>query len=167
MEALVNNQQNQPVGGAPARDKRGEFLKGHPPVFTHATNPLEADDWLRAVEKQLNIAQCNDQQKVLFASGQLQGAAQDWWDSYQYGHPINAPIVTWQEFTESFRSYHIPEGVMALKAEEFRNLTQGSMPVAEYRDKFAQLSRYAPNEVANDADKQRLFLKGLHDGLQL
>jgi hypothetical protein len=167
MEALVNNQQNQPVGGAPACDKRGEFLKGHTPVFTHDTDPLEADDWLRAVEKQLNIAQCNDQQKVLFASGQLQGAAQDWWDSYQYGHPVNAPTVTWQEFIESFRSYHIPDGVMALKAEEFCNLTQGSMPVTEYRDKFAQLSRYAPNEVANDANKQRLFLKGLHDGLQL
>jgi hypothetical protein len=56
---------------------------------------------------------------------------------------------------------------MALKAEEFRNLTQGSMPVAEYCDKFAQLSRYALNEVAIDVDKQRLFLKGLHDGLQL
>jgi len=38
------------------------------------------------------------------------------------------------------------------------------MTVPEYRDKFAQLSRYAPNEVANDADK-RLFLKDLHDGL--
>jgi len=41
------------------------------------------------------------------------------------------------------------------------------MTVPEYRDKFAQLSRYAPNEVANDADKQRLFLKGLYDWLQL
>ena len=39
--------------------------------------------------------------------------------------------------------------------------------MAEYRDKFAQLSCYAPNEVANDADKQRHFLKGLYDGLQL
>jgi hypothetical protein len=41
------------------------------------------------------------------------------------------------------------------------------MTVAEYRDKFAQLSHYAPNEVANDANKQRLFLKGLYDSLQL
>jgi hypothetical protein len=57
MEAPVNNQQNQPLGGASERDKRGEFLKGHPPMFTHAIDPLEADDWLRAVEKQLNIAQ--------------------------------------------------------------------------------------------------------------
>ena len=26
------------------RDKRGEFLKGHPPVFKHSTDPLQADD---------------------------------------------------------------------------------------------------------------------------
>ena len=55
MQVLVQNQQNQQVGRAPC-DKRGEFLKGRPPVFSHATDPLEADDWLRAVEKQLNIA---------------------------------------------------------------------------------------------------------------
>jgi hypothetical protein len=54
-----------------------------------------------------------------------------------------------------------------LKQEEFRSLKQGSMTVAEYWDKFAQLSRYAPNDVADDKDKQRRFLKGLYDGLQL
>ena len=40
MQALVQNQQ---IGGAPC-DKRGEFLKGRPLVFSHATDPLEADD---------------------------------------------------------------------------------------------------------------------------
>ena len=76
MQAPVQNQQNHPIGGAP-RDKHGEFLKGHPLVFSHATDPLEANDCLRAVEKQLNIAQYDDQQKVLYESGQLQGEAQD------------------------------------------------------------------------------------------
>ena len=32
MQALVQNQQNQPIGGAP-RDKRGKFLKGRPRCF--------------------------------------------------------------------------------------------------------------------------------------
>ena len=41
------------------------------------------------------------------------------------------------------------------------------MFVAEYRNKFDQLSCYALNEVADDADKQCRFLKGLYDGLQL
>ena len=52
MQALV---QNQPIGGAP-RDKHGEFLTVRPLVFSHATDPLEADDWLRATKKQLKIA---------------------------------------------------------------------------------------------------------------
>jgi hypothetical protein len=36
-----------PAGGPPpvqVRDKRGEFLMGHPLVFTHAVDLLEADD---------------------------------------------------------------------------------------------------------------------------
>ena len=121
MQTLVQNQQNQQGGGAP-RDKRGEFLKGRPPVFSHATDPLEVDDWLQAIERQLNIAQCDNQQKVLYASGQLQGEAQDWWESFEYRHPANAPPVTWQDFRENFRSYHILEGLIELKQEEFRAL---------------------------------------------
>jgi len=36
---------------APPRDKCGEFMKGHPPTFSHASDPLEADDWLKPVER--------------------------------------------------------------------------------------------------------------------
>jgi hypothetical protein len=149
------------------RDKRGEFLKGRPPVFSHAADPLEADDWVRAVEKQLNIVQCNDLEKVLYASSQLQGTTQTWWESYQAACPDNAPPVTWNEFVRDFRARHIPEGVIELKHEEFRNLRMGQMSVSEYHDKFSQLARYAPNEVREDADKQHLFLKGIYYDLRL
>jgi hypothetical protein len=37
---------------------------------------------------------------------------------------------------------------------EFLALKQGSMLVSEYRHKFTQLSRYAPNDVEADQDKQ-------------
>ena len=36
---------------APPIDKRGEFMKGHPPTFSHTREPLEADDYLRVVER--------------------------------------------------------------------------------------------------------------------
>ena len=42
-----------------------------------------------------------------------------------------------------------------------------SMSVCEYPNRFTQLSRYAPKEVDSDAKKQKHFLKGLDDGLQL
>ena len=30
------------------RDRRAEFLRGHPPTFSHTSDPLQADDWLRS-----------------------------------------------------------------------------------------------------------------------
>ena len=41
------------------------------------------------------------------------------------------------------------------------------MTVAEYHDTFEQLARYAPNEVREDTDKQRLFMKCLYYELRL
>jgi hypothetical protein len=43
----------------------------------------------------------------------------------------------------------------------------GQMSVSEYHNKLSQLARYAPNEVREDADKQRLFLKGIYYNLYL
>jgi hypothetical protein len=82
MQMFMQHLQNNLLAGGPppvhVRDKHGEFLKGHPPMFSHVAHPLEADDWVRAVEKQLNNTQCNDLEKVLYASGQLQGTTQTW-----------------------------------------------------------------------------------------
>jgi hypothetical protein len=55
---------------------------------------------------------------------------------------------------------------MKIKRNEFLSLKQGSIPVSEYRDKFIQLSRYAPRDVEDDEKKQELFLDGLIGPLQ-
>jgi hypothetical protein len=42
---------------------------------------------------------------------------------------------------------------MSVNKEEFLALKQGPMSVSEYRDKFLQLSRYAPKVVNTDAKR--------------
>ena len=42
---------------------------------------------------------------------------------------------------------------MKLKKKEFLSLKQGGMSVAKYRDNFFELSRYAPEDVAEDGKK--------------
>jgi hypothetical protein len=54
---------------------------------------------------------------------------------------------------------------MEIKKKEFLSLKQGGMSLAEYRDKFTELSRYAAEEVAKDRKKQELFLDGLTGSL--
>jgi hypothetical protein len=55
---------------------------------------------------------------------------------------------------------------MKLKKKEFLALKQGGMSVSEYRDKFIELSRYAPEDVPDDDKKQELFMDGLVGPLQ-
>ena len=160
VQQMAQSMQNMGNGNGNAppqvRDKRGEFLKGYPPVFKHSTDPLQADDWLRAIERQLEIARCDDKEKVLYAFGQLQGATLDWWDSFCFGCS-KANLITWLEFHSAFCSHHVPAGLMKLKKKEFLALKQGNMSVVEYHDKFIQLSWYALTKVDDD-EKRHEFL---------
>jgi hypothetical protein len=57
------------------RDKRAKFMRSHPPALDHFADPLDAEDWLRTVERELHTTQCNDREKVLYGPQQLRGAA--------------------------------------------------------------------------------------------
>jgi hypothetical protein len=170
MQQQQQQQQQQaplppPPPPLPPRDKHREFMSHKPPTFVSSPDPLDADDWLKSIEKMLNIAQCSNREKVLYASGRLTGPAADWWDSYVAAHDA-ADTITWAEFTTQFRNYHIPAELMKIKKKEFLSLKQGNMFVSEYRDKFIQLSRYARDEVADDERKQEHFTEGLNGPLQ-
>jgi hypothetical protein len=142
------------------RDKRTEFMRDHPPVFAHSADPMDTEDWLCTVERELHTAQCNDREKVLYGPRLLRGVAQSWWESYLATH-ADPKAITWEEFRDNFRHYHVSQGLMIVRKEEFMALKQGPLSVSEYRDKFLQLSRYAPKDVNIDAKRQYCFLRGL------
>jgi hypothetical protein len=97
--------------------------------------PMDADDWLKSVEKKLQVVQCNNREKVLLASHQLSGAAADWWDTYVEAHE-EPESINWLEFRAAFWSHHVPHGVIKPKKKEFHDLKQRSMSVKEYITKF-------------------------------
>jgi hypothetical protein len=57
--------------------------------------------------------------------------------------------------------------MLKLKKKEFSELQQERMTVNEYLNKFTQMSRYAPDNVNMDEQKQDAFLNGLNDKIQL
>jgi hypothetical protein len=126
--------------------------------------PMDADNWLKSVEKKLQVVQCNNHEKVMLASHQLSSPAADWWDAYVEAHE-EPESINWPEFRATFHAHHVPQGVIKLKKKEFQDLKQGSMSVNEYITKFTQLSRYALHEVDTNEKKQECFLNSLNDGL--
>jgi hypothetical protein len=164
-QTLVNMQAAQPQAPPPPpRDRLGEFQRTKPPTFSQAMEPMDADDWLKSMEKKLQVVQCNNREKVLLASHQLSCPTPDWWDANVEAHE-EPKSINWPEFMAAFHAHHVPQGVIKLKKKEFQDLKHGSMSLNEYVTMFTQLSRYALHEVDTNEKKQECFLNGLNDGL--
>src|SRR4051812_25966834 len=96
---------------------------------------------------------------VMFASFQLQGAADSWYSTYKDNK--GDAVITWDEFVADFRAAHIPSGLIERKHKEFLALRQGDKSVQEYNLAFVRLARYAPEEVSSEAKRIASFRGGL------
>jgi hypothetical protein len=79
---MAGNQFQQHGGRAPPQGPRKtsylEFSKTRPPRFVKAKDPLEADEWIRVMEKKFGLVRCTEIHKSLFATQQLRGPTSTW-----------------------------------------------------------------------------------------
>jgi hypothetical protein len=68
MQQTLVNLPAQPQAPPPPRDRLGDFQHTKPPTFSYDVEPMDADDWLKSVEKKLQVVQCNNHEKVPLAS---------------------------------------------------------------------------------------------------
>jgi hypothetical protein len=148
----MGNASNQAPREEPQVNKYGKFFRTNPPIFHGSKDPLDADFWLNAIEEKLGLIQCEQHEKVLFASHQLHDNPEAWWRNFRASQPKNHRF-TWEEFRTALRSFHIPKGIMDIKKKEFLNLTQGHHDVMTYINVFNTLSQVATEEVATNAKK--------------
>jgi DNA-nicking Smr family endonuclease len=160
LQAIANNQGNR--GGS----SFGEFMRTKPPTFATAEEPMDAEDWLRVIEKKLTLVRVREADKVIFAANQLEGPAGDWWDTYKEAREEDAGEPNWEEFTTAFRDNFVPAAVMRMKKNEFKRLRQGNTTVQEYLNRFTQLARYATGDLADEEEKIDKFIEGLNDELR-
>jgi hypothetical protein len=86
-KTMVNMQNARPQElPPPPRDRLGDFQRTKLPIFSHSMEPMDVNDWLKTVEKKLQVVQYHNREKVLLASHQLTGPTADWWDAYVEAH---------------------------------------------------------------------------------
>src|SRR3954469_25031420 len=74
LEVIARNTTQQRNELVPLND----FIRLHPPVFSYSTEPLDADDWLRSIERKLQAGHVADGDRVNSATYHLEGAASSW-----------------------------------------------------------------------------------------
>jgi hypothetical protein len=107
------------------------FLATHTPVFADATNPLEADSWLRTTESKFGLLHCTEYQKTLYTAQQLRGTTGAWWTSYITTLPDDHH-VPWGEFCTAFHAHHLSVGLLHSKLKEFLDIEQGNHSAFDY-----------------------------------
>ena len=142
-----------------------QFQKLRPPSFKGESKPELAESWLEEMEKIFNAIQCPEEDKVRLAIFMLQDHAYIWWKATVRtifeDHEVN-----WGEFIKALKDKFIPEHVRDQKEEEFMNLIQGPLSVAEYEAKFSALGKYAPHIFNDQSRKIKKFVRGLHSGIR-
>ncbi|GFS35039.1 hypothetical protein Acr_00g0037470 [Actinidia rufa] len=134
-----------------------QFLKLKPPTFKGGMDPVKANDWILAMEKNFRLLRCGEQQKVEIGSYLLAGEASRWWNL----KGVREPGMDWARFKVIFREKFVPRAVQNAKCSEFEHLKQLGTTIADYEGSFTNLAEYAPHLVATDEMRARRFEDGL------
>lgn len=86
-----------------------KFRRLNPPIFEGSVDPIAADQWLRTMERMIEVAKVAEEEKVTCVSFMLRGAAEYWWDSIKRIH--NEAMMQWVEFKEHFYNKYVSETV--------------------------------------------------------
>jgi len=104
------------------------------------------------MEKIFRMADCNEEEKVIFATNQFRGAAEDWWETAKCRMVTSGKEMNWENFKQVMLEKYLSVSYKVRKEQEFLQLKQGSMSMTEFTKKFEELSHYsAHNEYADES----------------
>ncbi|GFY87300.1 hypothetical protein Acr_05g0009390 [Actinidia rufa] len=121
----------------------------NPPSFDGLGDLVVAGHWLSEIRKIFDTVRITeDDMKVSFASYQLVGEANEWWESIKEAKGVDRGM-TWANFKSTFEDQYFPEAYRDELREQFEKLVQEDMTISEYAIKFQSLSRFAPDLPKN------------------
>jgi len=127
-----------------------DFLCHKPVEFTRKASSDEADACLRKCEKIFKVMNCEDEQKLLFATYLLNKDAKYWWTGMQQQMETREEPATWANFRNRFLEKYFPDTARQDREAEFLALQQGDMSVQEYVNKFEHLARYSSQNMTEE-----------------
>ncbi|KAJ0802805.1 putative nucleotidyltransferase, Ribonuclease H [Helianthus annuus] len=133
-----------------------KFQKQKPKSFSHATNPVEARNWIAHVEKIFGVLGVPEQYKVRLATYKLEDDAQTWWEGYKQvkgGDDFDANL-SWVDFRNIFYDKYFSTADKEAYIREYAVIRQGSdEPASEFITRFSRLASIV-GDVAGSAEVQ-------------
>ncbi|XP_021722844.1 uncharacterized protein LOC110690326 [Chenopodium quinoa] len=84
--------------------------------------------------------------------------ADSWW-SIVREECMALPNFGWAQFATKLKEGFYPDDLRWQNQEEFLSLSQGSMSIQEYIDKFTELSRFSTSIVSSESERVKRYIK--------
>ena len=94
----------------------GQFKKLNPPAFKGESNPIVAESWTLDLENYIDVLNCSETQKVVFATFMLSSEVEHWWRMEKRLLRNEEPLV-WVKFKKIFFKKYLPKRVHTVKTE--------------------------------------------------
>ncbi|XP_063948080.1 uncharacterized protein LOC135152176 [Daucus carota subsp. sativus] len=151
-------QQQQSPPPTPTTFKNFQAVKL--PEFRGTQDPVEAQSWLKEIEKAI----VTDEKKVEYASYVLKGEANYLWESARALE--EGEVIAWDRFKKIFLDKYFPRYMQTQIELKFFELKQEGMTVGEYEKKFTELARFIGDYVDTDEKRAKRFQQGLKPWLR-
>jgi hypothetical protein len=93
-QIATHHNNNGGNGNDEPQNKLRDFQNSNPPTFSKSIEPLDANDWLCTIENKLEYTGVGANDKVLYATHFLAGAAGAWWENVRAMQP-EGQVMTW------------------------------------------------------------------------
>ena len=119
------------------------------------------------MEKKFWVIDYPEEEKVKLATYLLEDHVEHWWQAMiRTKYLDHEGFVPWKEFFDVFRDKYFLEYIQDQKEQEFYDLVQGTMTVAEYEWKCSSLGKYVAHIFDDPCWKLKRFVGGLRSNIR-
>ncbi|KAJ0796101.1 putative transcription factor interactor and regulator CCHC(Zn) family [Helianthus annuus] len=162
-EALRSEQSGGTSGNNPPTGcTYKQFLDCKPLNFDGTRGAIAFIRWVEKTDSVLRLSKCLPEQRVTYISGLFMDGALSWWNlQVQTKGETTAYAMSWDELKELMRKKYCSKAEIQKLETEFWNLKMDGPKIAEYIQRFHDLSRVVPYLVEPEFKRIERFIWGL------
>ncbi|XP_057247943.1 uncharacterized protein LOC130590067 [Beta vulgaris subsp. vulgaris] len=152
---------NRAVSSGSGQSAFDRFDRHRPPTYDGVADPVALENWLREMEKLFTATNCSITEMVPIGTYYLKKEVDNWWGTVKDVCMATAGFG-WTQFSAKLKERFYPDELRWQKQEEFLSLTQGSMDIQKYTDRFTELSKFAGTVIPTEAERVKRYIKKMN-----
>ncbi|GJU54649.1 reverse transcriptase domain-containing protein [Tanacetum coccineum] len=144
-----------------------DFMKCQPLSFKGTEGVVGLIRWSEKMETVFHISNCPEKYQVKYATCTLLDSALTWWNSHKRTIRTDAAYaLSWRELMKLMTEVYCPRNEIQKMETELWNLSVKNNDIANYTQRFQELTMMCTKMVPEEEDRVEKFIGGLPDNIQ-